>query len=82
MPKKPKKEGGGGGAGGGGGNGGGGGGGGAGGAGNGEGPRYPDKEGAIGPNGLKRLYGGNPDGTPCLKHKKGECPFKTCSYSH
>lgn len=44
--------------------------------------RYPDEAGAIGPNGLPRRVGGNKEGGPCARFAKGNCPFKTCSYSH
>mmetsp|Transcript_20281 Transcript_20281/g.46487 ORF Transcript_20281/g.46487 Transcript_20281/m.46487 type:complete len:137 (+) Transcript_20281:209-619(+) len=45
--------------------------------------KWADEEGALGPNGLAhRKKGGNPAGASCERLAKGECPFKTCSYSH
>ncbi|KAL1515108.1 hypothetical protein AB1Y20_004171 [Prymnesium parvum] len=44
--------------------------------------KWQDEEGALGPNGLARKKGGNPGGAKCERLAKGECPFKTCSYSH
>ena len=44
--------------------------------------KYPDTEGANGPNGLPRKKGGNPDGGPCSRFAQGKCEFKFCSYSH
>ncbi|KAL1500140.1 hypothetical protein AB1Y20_012811 [Prymnesium parvum] len=44
--------------------------------------KWVDEEGALGPNGLARKKGGNPGGSKCERLAKGECPFKTCSYSH
>ena len=45
--------------------------------------KYPDEEGALGPNGLPRMKGGNPSGGPCKGHfEGGGCRFKTCPYSH
>jgi hypothetical protein len=40
--------------------------------------------GSVGPNGLKRLPGGNPGGTPCPAiARTGRCPKATaCSFSH
>ena len=47
------------------------------------GGRYPDEEGAMGPNKLPRKVGGNPQGDPCRYIKAGRaCPFRTCSFSH
>lgn len=45
-------------------------------------PKYPDDDGAIGPNGLARMAGGNPAGEKCSRFAKGACTFKFCSYSH
>ena len=42
--------------------------------------RWPDEKGAIGPNNLPRMAGGNPNGAKCKKHP--DCPFKFCSFSH
>lgn len=37
----------------------------------------------LGPNGLVRMVGGNPDGEPCRRFAAGKCsPFGKCSYSH
>ena len=44
--------------------------------------KFPDKEGAKGPNGLPRRKGGNPNGAVCKGFLAGDCPFATCSYSH
>ena len=45
--------------------------------------KFPDTEGALGPNGLARMAGGNPAGGPCTRFAKdGKCSFKFCSYSH
>lgn len=44
--------------------------------------KYPDTEGALGPNGLERKVGGNDAGTVCVRHAKGTCNFKTCSFAH
>ncbi|KAL1511769.1 hypothetical protein AB1Y20_005055 [Prymnesium parvum] len=44
--------------------------------------KWPDEEGALGPNGLPRKKGGNPAGASCERRAKGACQFKTCSYSH
>ena len=45
-----------------------------------------DEEGAkkesIGPNGLVRMKGGNPEGEPCRDFAKGKCPRQKCSWSH
>ena len=47
------------------------------------GGKYPDEEGAMGPNKLPRKVGGNPQGDPCRYIKAGRaCPFRTCSFSH
>ena len=44
---------------------------------------WPDEEGALGPNGLKRLKGGNPESKQeCRRHSAGGCPYKFCSYKH
>jgi len=64
---------------------GGGGGGGGGGSGSGTPQKkkkggYEDKAGELGPNGLPRMVGGNPDGAKCSAHPA--CRFTTCSYSH
>jgi hypothetical protein len=47
-----------------------------------KGGRFPDTEGADGPNSLPRMKGGNPAGSPCKDLAEGKCPFKTCSFSH
>jgi len=45
--------------------------------------KYPDEEGAAGPNGLPRKKGGNPSGRKCDRLANGgTCPFKFCSFSH
>ena len=44
------------------------------------GGRFPDEDGAKGPNGLPRMKGGNPAGSKCKLHPK--CTFKFCSFSH
>ena len=44
--------------------------------------KYPDEVGAIGPNGLARMKGGNPAGGPCRDLAKGKCAYATCSFSH
>ena len=36
----------------------------------------------MGPNGLARLKGGNPNGVPCRDFIKGRCPRPTCSFAH
>jgi len=41
---------------------------------------YPDEEGALGPNGLPRMRGGNPKGDKC--GRLPTCPFTFCSFSH
>ena len=47
------------------------------------GGKYPDEEGAMGPNKLPRKVGGNPLGDQCRNIKAGRaCPFRTCSFSH
>ena len=47
------------------------------------GGKYPDEEGAMGPNKLPRKTGGNPLGDQCKYIKEGRtCPFRTCSFSH
>ena len=47
------------------------------------GGKYPDEEGAMGPNRLPRKVGGNPLGDQCRYLKEGRaCPFQTCSFSH
>ena len=47
------------------------------------GAKYPDVEGAIGPNGLKRKRGGNNAGSPCARHASAQgCQFEFCSFSH
>ena len=44
---------------------------------------YEDKVGVIFPlNGLARMVGGNPAGSPCHRHARGQCHFKTCSFKH
>ena len=44
---------------------------------------WPDEEGALGPNGLKRMAGGNPQSKQeCRRHSAGGCPYKFCSYKH
>ena len=44
---------------------------------------WPDEDGALGPNGLKRIAGGNPDAKQeCRRHSAGGCPYKFCSYKH
>ena len=44
---------------------------------------WPDEEGALGPNGLKRMTGGNPQSKQeCRRHSAGGCPYKFCSYKH
>ena len=44
---------------------------------------WPDEEGALGPNGLKRVAGGNPQSKQeCRRHSAGGCPYKFCSYKH
>jgi hypothetical protein len=48
-----------------------------------KGGRFPDTEGAEGPNSLPRMKGGHPAGSPCKDlADDGKCPFKTCSFSH
>ena len=45
--------------------------------------KYPDEDGALGPNGLPRKKGGNPAGRKCDRLSNGgACPFKYCSFSH
>jgi hypothetical protein len=44
--------------------------------------RHADKAGEVGPNGLPRMAGGNPQGQPCKGHARGNCRFETCSFSH
>jgi hypothetical protein len=44
--------------------------------------RYEDVAGALGPNSLPRMKGGNPAGEACKDHASGHCKFKTCPYSH
>ena len=40
-------------------------------------------EGTLGPNGLKRMVGGNPAGETCNRWKtKSGCNFPTCSFKH
>ena len=44
---------------------------------------YKDEEGALGPNNLPRMKGGNPKGAYCGKLKKsGKCTYEYCSFSH
>jgi len=44
---------------------------------------WADEEGAIGPNRLPRMVGGNPEGDLCKYIQAGRtCRFKTCSFSH
>ena len=44
---------------------------------------WEDKAGALYMNGLKRMAGGNPQGSKCKYIADGkECPFKTCAFSH
>ena len=45
-------------------------------------PKWPDEDGAPGPNGLPRMEGGNPSGEPCARFLKGQCSFSYCSYKH
>ena len=46
------------------------------------GAKYPDEEGALGPNGLSRKKGGNSSGSACKGHAEGSCRFTFCSFSH
>ena len=43
---------------------------------------WKDEVGALGPNGHKRMVGGNPKGGKCKGFANGGCNFKTCSFSH
>jgi hypothetical protein len=44
--------------------------------------RFADEDGALGPNGLARMRGGNPAGAACSRHANGRCAFQFCSFSH
>ena len=45
--------------------------------------RFPDEDGATGPNGLVRREGGNKKGDVCEYISKGEkCPFVSYSFRH
>lgn len=45
--------------------------------------KFPDKEGVEGPNGLKKMVGGNPAGTPCTDfNKPAGCSWVHCSWAH
>ena len=47
------------------------------------GQRWPDEDGALGPNGLPRKKGGNPQAKEaCARHAAGNCSFKFCSFKH
>lgn len=47
------------------------------------GVKWPDEDGAIGPNSLPRMKGGNPAGDRCKAcDRPGGCPFKFCSFAH
>ena len=41
-----------------------------------------DQPKKLGPNGLVRMKGGNPEGAPCKDFAKGKCPRTFCCWSH